>query len=95
MHKSEAKHQTGTFVPTETPSAELEVTIQIDDLIANWKRIGFLANYFAEYVAYDFPQRERAENLLSTITNISWKLWSIWRLPRRHSGYTVYTWAIH
>src|SRR5262245_3320755 len=56
-------------MPTETPAAELEVTVQIDDLLADWKRIGYLANYFAEYVAYDFPQRERAENLLSTITN--------------------------
>lgn len=56
-------------MPTETPSAELEVTVQIDDLHADWKRISHLANYFAEYIAYDFPQRERAENLLSTITN--------------------------
>jgi hypothetical protein len=56
-------------MPTETPSAELEVTVQINDLHADWKRISYLANYFAEYIAYDFPQRERAENLLSTITN--------------------------
>jgi hypothetical protein len=56
-------------MPTETPSAELEVTVQVDDLQSDWKRISYLANYFAEYIAYDFPQRERAENLLSTITN--------------------------
>jgi hypothetical protein len=48
---------------------ELEVTIQIADLHADWKRISLLANYLAEYVAYQFPQRERAENLFSTITN--------------------------
>jgi hypothetical protein len=68
-------------MPTETPETEpgihdlaiappqLEVSVQIDDLHADWKRISYLANYFAEYIAYDFPQRERAENLLSTITN--------------------------
>jgi hypothetical protein len=52
-----------------TAPAQLEVTVQIDDLHSDWKRISHLANYFAEYIAYDFPQRERAENLLSTITN--------------------------
>jgi hypothetical protein len=52
-----------------TLPVDLEVTVQVDDLRSDWKRVGYLANYFAEYVAYDFPQRERAENLLSTITN--------------------------
>lgn len=52
-----------------TSLVELEVSVQIDDLHADWKRVGYLANYLAEYIAYCFPQRERAENLLSTITN--------------------------
>jgi hypothetical protein len=52
-----------------TAPFELEVAVQVVDLLADWKRVSLLANYFAEYVAYQFPQRERAENLLSTITN--------------------------
>lgn len=48
---------------------DIEVTVQVDDLRSEWKRVSYLANYFAEYIAYDFPQRERAENLLSTIAN--------------------------
>jgi hypothetical protein len=48
---------------------DLELTLQVDDLRSDWKRVSYLANYIAAYVAYDFPQRERAENLLSTIAN--------------------------
>src|SRR4051812_35768083 len=51
------------------PSMDLEITVRVDDLHADWKRVSYIANYFAEYMAYEFPQRERAENLLSTITN--------------------------
>lgn len=50
-------------------SMDLEVAVQVDDLRSDWRRVSHLANYLAEYIAYDFPQRERAENLLSTITN--------------------------
>ena len=55
-------------VSTISP-VDLEVVVQADDLRSDWKRVSYLANYYAEYIAYDFPQRERAENLLSTITN--------------------------
>lgn len=39
------------------------------DLQRQWRRCNLLANYVAEYVAYQFPQREWAENLISTVTN--------------------------
>ena len=54
---------------TSATSIDLEITVQVNDLRADWKRVSDLANYCAEYVAYDLSQRERAENLLSTITN--------------------------
>ena len=39
------------------------------DFSTEWKRLNLLANYVAEYISYQFARREKAENLLSTITN--------------------------
>jgi hypothetical protein len=55
--------------PASTSHSEIEFAVQIGDLHDNWRRVGLLANYLAEYVAYQFQQRERADNLISTITN--------------------------
>jgi hypothetical protein len=62
---------TNTRKPHTTSPSDLalEVEVQVADLHTDWRRISLLADYLAQYVAYQFPQRERAENLLSTITN--------------------------
>jgi hypothetical protein len=41
----------------------------IADFQQEWERCNMAANYIAAYAAYQFPQRERVENLISTITN--------------------------
>jgi hypothetical protein len=46
-----------------------ELQVQVHDLQEHWKRCNMLANYVAEYVAYQFSEREWAENLISTVTN--------------------------
>jgi len=46
-----------------------ELQIRAGDLQQHWKRCNMLANYIAEYVSYQFAEREWAENLISTVTN--------------------------
>lgn len=45
------------------------LTLEADDFHHEWSRCNLVANYVGEYIAYQFTQRERAENLISTITN--------------------------
>jgi hypothetical protein len=52
-----------------TPDLAFELTLQARDFYAEWKRCSMVANYISEYASYQFPQRERAENLISTIAN--------------------------
>ncbi|MBE2220023.1 MAG: hypothetical protein IAF02_00700 [Anaerolineae bacterium] len=47
----------------------IELTFPIDEFQQDWKQCSLLANYIAEYTAYQFDQQERAENIVSTITN--------------------------
>ena len=58
-------------LPTNGSASELafELTLQAHDFYAEWKRCNMVANYVSEYASYQFPQRERAENLISTIAN--------------------------
>src|SRR4051794_23318969 len=51
------------------PFFAIELLVQSQDIQDRWQRCNMLANYIAEYVAYQFPEREWAENLLSTVTN--------------------------
>jgi hypothetical protein len=51
------------------PLFAFELALPSHDLQRHWRRCNLLANYIAEYVAYQFPQREWAENLISTVTN--------------------------
>ena len=58
------------FADTGTSSPLLfALTLTVDEFHHEWSRCNLLANYVGEYVAYQFTQRERAENLISTITN--------------------------
>jgi hypothetical protein len=47
----------------------IEMNIQDQDFHAEWQRCSMLANYIAAYVAYQFTQYGRAENLISTVAN--------------------------
>jgi hypothetical protein len=51
------------------PFFAIELLVQSQDIQDRWQRCNMLANYIAEYVAYQFPEREWAENLLSTVMN--------------------------
>jgi hypothetical protein len=60
----------GVFHPVDASSSfTFELALPSDDLRLHWRRCNLLANYVAEYVAYQFPQREWAENLISTVAN--------------------------
>jgi hypothetical protein len=61
----------GTFdrADTAVPMFAIELLVQSQDIQDRWQRCNMLANYIAEYVAYQFPERDWAENLLSTVTN--------------------------
>lgn len=53
----------------EPPLFAVELLFQAQDLQDDWRRCNIVANYVAEYVAYQFPEREWAENLISTVAN--------------------------
>lgn len=58
--------------PQPDPSTALfaiELTFPVDEFQMDWKQCSLLANYIAEYTAYQFDQQERAENIVSTIAN--------------------------
>lgn len=62
--------------PSPTPQSVLapapftiEIIFPVHDFQSDWKQCSLLANYIAEYTAYQFEQQERAENIISTITN--------------------------
>ncbi|PDW03038.1 hypothetical protein CJ255_10980 [Candidatus Viridilinea mediisalina] len=60
----------GVFAHVDPASAfSFAIALPTLDLQRQWGRCNLLANYVAEYVAYQFPQREWAENLISTVTN--------------------------
>ncbi|GAB4116951.1 MAG: hypothetical protein Fur005_01110 [Roseiflexaceae bacterium] len=60
----------GTYPLISVPyPITLELHVQVHDLQEHWKRCNMLANYVAEYGAYQFSEREWAENLISTVTN--------------------------
>jgi len=62
--------ETGTLTgPAAAPAFAIELSLPAQDLQNQWRRCNMLANYIAEYVAYQFPEREWAENLISTVTN--------------------------
>ncbi len=56
-------------IPVVQPSVEIEINIPVRDIQTEWSRCSLLANYIAEYVAFEYAHREWAENLLSTISN--------------------------
>jgi hypothetical protein len=43
------------------------LTLPAQDLQLDWRRFSLVANYLAEYSAYHFEQKDRAENLISSV----------------------------
>lgn len=43
------------------------LTLPAQDLQLDWRRFNLVANYLAEYAAYHFEQKDRAENLISSV----------------------------
>ena len=54
---------------TSPPALEFECALEAGDFNHEWVRCSMLANYVAQYTAYQFVRREWAENLISTVTN--------------------------
>lgn len=54
---------------TSSPVLEFECALEAGDFNHEWVRCSMLANYVAQYTAYQFMRREWAENLISTVTN--------------------------
>lgn len=48
---------------------QLELSLPANRFLNNWGLCSNLANYISKYVGYQFKEQERAENLVSTITN--------------------------
>ena len=51
------------------PLFTIDMSLQSQDFHSEWQRCSLLANYIAEYVAYQFTERGRAENIVSTVAN--------------------------
>lgn len=47
----------------------IDMSLQSQDFHSEWQRCSLLANYISEYVAYQFTERGRAENIISTVAN--------------------------
>lgn len=60
----------GVFeLETSSPLLEFECLLNVGNFQKEWRRCSMLANYIAEYTAYQFARREWAENLISTVVN--------------------------
>ena len=51
------------------PDFKMEIDLTAADFLTEWKRCNMVANYLADYSAYEYKNREQAENLFSTIIN--------------------------
>ena len=60
---------TNPYGPDSAPGLRFELEVMAVDFHEEWKRCNMVANYVAEYAAYQFPRRELAENLISTVLN--------------------------
>lgn len=45
----------------------VRLILPANDFLLDWRRYGLVANYLAEYSAYHFGQKDRAENLISSV----------------------------
>jgi hypothetical protein len=45
----------------------IRLNLPVRDFTLDWRRCNLVANYIAEYVSYYFEQKDRAENLVSSV----------------------------
>jgi hypothetical protein len=45
----------------------IRLNLPVHDFMLDWRRCNLVANYIAEYVSYYFEQKDRAENLISSV----------------------------
>jgi hypothetical protein len=45
----------------------IAMTLAARDFVSDWRRYNLVANYIAEYVSYFFENRDRAENVISSV----------------------------
>jgi hypothetical protein len=59
----------GSFDQPEDAKAvlHLRLVVPVRDFSLDWRRYNLVANYLAEYSAYHFEHKDRAENLISTV----------------------------
>lgn len=60
---------TNPYGQDTAPGLRFELEVMAADFHEEWKRCNMVANYIAEYAAYQYPRRELAENLISTVLN--------------------------
>ncbi len=59
----------GNFDKLETREGITHITLKqpVRDFQLDWRRYNLVSNYFAEYSSFLFEQKDRAENLISTV----------------------------
>lgn len=59
----------GNFENPETREGVTHITVKqpVRDFQLDWRRYNLVSNYFAEYSSFLFEQKDRAENLISTV----------------------------
>jgi hypothetical protein len=59
----------GSFDQPEDRNAilHLRLVVPVKDFSLDWRRYNLVANYLAEYSAYHFEHKDKAENLISTV----------------------------
>jgi hypothetical protein len=63
------KHTIGDFAKLDFKDVKphIRLNLPVRDFTLDWRRCNLVANYIAEYVSYYFEQKDRAENLVSSV----------------------------
>jgi hypothetical protein len=51
----------------EGAQSHLQLTVPVKDFTLDWRRYNLISNYIAEYSAYQFEHKDKAENLISSV----------------------------
>ena len=52
---------------TEAGPPLMRLLLRVNDFVLDWRRYNLVSNYMAEYSSYFFEQKDRAENLISSV----------------------------
>jgi hypothetical protein len=52
---------------TEDALSHLRLVVPVKDFVLDWRRYNLVSNYVAEYSAYYFEHKDKAENLISSV----------------------------